>query len=76
MVSNPPKTAFDVYTTHIPKIFHYNRPQSGSFRVRCMATALRLQLGSEWVVILWQRQFDVPDEVMLDQAWKITEEKA
>ena len=43
----------------------YNRIQSGSFQVRCMAAALRLQLGPDWVAKLWQRQFDNPDEVML-----------
>ena len=43
----------------------YNRIQSGSFQVRCMATALRLQLGPDWVATTWQRQFDDPDEVMV-----------
>ena len=43
----------------------YNCIQSGSFHVRCMAAALRLQLGPGWVGKLWERQFGEPTEVML-----------
>ena len=43
---------------------YYNRIQSRSFQVWCMAAAVRLQLEPGWVAALWQRHFKEPEAEM------------
>ena len=45
----------------------FNRIQSGSFEHRCMAAALRLQLGPGWIGNLWQRRFGTVGSLYLLQ---------
>lgn len=41
----------------------YNRIQSGSFKTRCTAAALRVQIGPGWASELWRRRLGQPNEV-------------
>ena len=43
----------------------YNRIQSGSFQNRCMAAALRLQIGPGWVSEFWRKNIGEPGEYQL-----------
>ena len=40
---------------------YFNRIQSGSFQYRCMAAALRVQCGPDWIAQVWRRLgFNIP----------------
>jgi len=40
---------------------YFNRIQSGSFQHRCMAAALRVQCGPDWIAQAWRRLgYDTP----------------
>lgn len=41
----------------------YNRIQSGSFKTRCTAAALQVQIGPGWASELWRRRLGQPNEV-------------
>ena len=42
----------------------FNRVQSGSFQHRCMATALRVQHGPEWLDKIWKKYFSDDNETL------------